>query len=100
MADANPADTKEPMAVKLESIVRRTFPQEDRATVQERVAKGGVRDREPFLARYVSDPRSMGGRFVNSDLMKETLEDCRSSNQTRNRYNAPVRNAAAVLAAE
>jgi hypothetical protein len=100
VADTNPANTKEPMAVKLEPIVRRTFPQEDRATVQERVAKEVEGDPEPFLARYVADPRALGGRFVNSDLMKETFEDYRRSNEARNRYNAPVHNAAAVLAAE
>jgi Zeta toxin len=100
VADTNPEDTKEPVAVKLEPIVRRTFPQEDRATVQERVASEVERAPEFFLARYVEDPRSLGGRFVNSDLMKETFEDYSRSNETRNRYNAPVHNAAAVLAAE
>jgi hypothetical protein len=88
------------MAVKLEPIVRRTFPQEDRAEVEERVAQAVERDPDGFLRRYLEDPRSMGGRFVNSDLMKETFEDYRRSKETRNRYNAPVHNAAAVLAAE
>jgi hypothetical protein len=88
------------MAVKLEPIVRRTFPQEDRAAVQERVAQEVERAPEYFLRRYLKDPRSMGGRFVNSDLMKETFEDYSRSNESRNRYNAPVHNAAAVLASE
>lgn len=62
------------MAVKLEPIVRRTFPQEDRATVQERVATEFECAPEPFLARYVEDPRSFGGRFVNSDLIRGLQE--------------------------
>ncbi len=68
--------------------------------MQERVAKEVERAPESFLARYVEDPRSLGGRFVNSDLMKETFADYARSKETRNRYNAPVHNAAAVLAAE
>lgn len=58
------------------------------------------RDPERFLARYVQDPRSLRGRYVNSDLMKETFDDYRESKESRNRYNAPVHNAAAVLASE
>jgi hypothetical protein len=88
------------MAVKLEPIVRRSFPQEDRDAVQERVAQEVERDPEFFLKRYLKDPRALGGRFVNSDLMKETFEVYRRSNENRNRYNAPVHNSAAVLAAE
>jgi hypothetical protein len=80
--------------------MRRDFPQADRAAVQERVAQEVARYPEYFLRRYVEDPRSLHGKFVNSDLMKETFDDYKRSNETRNRYNAPVHNAAAVLAAE
>lgn len=88
------------MTANLEPIMRRDFSQTDRATVQERVAQEVERDPEHFLTRYVEDPRSLGGRFVNSDLMKETFDDYNRSSETRNRYNAPVHNSAAVLAAE
>src|SRR5450631_4526968 len=84
----------------LEPIVRRSFSQADHADVQERIAQAVERDPEQFLARYVSDPRSFSGRYVNSDLMKETFDDYCQSRETRNRYNAPVHNAAAVLASE
>ena len=84
----------------LEAIVRRSFPQSDRAAAQERVAREVERDPEKFLARYLADPRSRGGRYVNSDLMKETFDDYGQSLKARNRYNAPVHNAAAVLASE
>jgi hypothetical protein len=88
------------IAVKLEPIVSREFPQPDREQVQERVAQQVEHDPELFLARYVKDPRSLGGRYVNSDLMKEMFEVYRASRESRNRYNTPVHNAAAVLASE
>jgi len=63
------------MSVTLEQIVRRHFPQADRASVQEAVARQVERTPELYLARYCKDPRSMGGRYVNSDLFKETFAD-------------------------
>lgn len=84
----------------LETITRRSFSQPDRAEVQERVAQQVERDPQRFLALYAADPRSFGGRYVNSDLMKETFAEYRESPEARNRYNAVVHNAAAVLAAE
>ncbi len=39
------------------------------------------------------------GRYVNSDLMKEMFPEYSVSKEHRNRYNLPVHNAAAVLAA-
>ena len=88
------------MSVTLEQIVRRHFPQADRAFVQESVARQVERAPELYLARYCKDPRSMGGRYVNSDLFKETFAEYNTSNESRGRYNAPVHNAAAVLASE
>lgn len=84
----------------MEPIARRRFAQSDRAEVQEQIARMVERDTELFLARYVDDPRSFGGRYVNSDLMKETFPVYAQSPETRNYYNAVVHNAAAVLASE
>ncbi len=86
--------------MKLEPIVLRTFSQPDREQMQARVAQQVERDPEDFLTRYVKDPRSLRGHYVNSDLMKETFEDYSASRESRNRYNTPVHNAAAVLASE
>jgi hypothetical protein len=86
--------------VKLEPIARRTFPQPDRAEVQEQIAQLVERGPEIFIARYDEDPRSFGGRYVNSDLMKEMFPVYSASPESRNRYNAVVHNAAAVLASE
>src|SRR4051794_6178719 len=84
----------------VEPIIRRTFPQTDRAAVQEHIAQLVERDPEIFLRRYVADPRSCQGRYVNSDLMKETFPVYAQSPQARSYFNAVVHNAAAVLASE
>ena len=49
---------------------------------------------------YVADPRSFGGRYIAADLFKETFAAYAESRESRNRYNAPVHNSAAVLSAE
>ena len=49
---------------------------------------------------YAADPRSFGGRYVATDLFKETFAAYAASRESRNRYNAPVHNSAAVLSAE
>ena len=56
-------------------------------------------DPERFLTAYRLDSRSFQGRYVNSDLMKEMFPEYSASREHRNRYNLPVHNAAAVLAA-
>jgi hypothetical protein len=84
----------------LEDIRRNAYPQQDRADVQERVALAVSRDPETYIDRYNRDPRSFGGRFINSDLFKETFGEYNASRDHRARYNAPVHNSAAVLASE
>lgn len=64
------------------------------------MARAVETDPERFLARYANLPQSFGGRYVCSDLFKETFAPYRESPQSRGRYNAPVHNAAAVLASE
>ncbi len=83
----------------IEPIIRRTFSQQDRAAVQEQVCLAVEADPERFLAAYRLDSRSFQGRYVNSDLMKEVFPEFNASKEHRNRYNLPVHNAAAVLAA-
>jgi hypothetical protein len=83
----------------IEPIIRRGFSQADRAAVQEQVCLAVEADPEHFLAAYRLDSRSFDGRYVNSDLMKEMFPEYNASKEHRNRYNLPVHNAAAVLAA-
>ena len=84
----------------LEDISRRSFPEADRNEVQERVARAVEADAEPFFARYAAHPQSFGGRYVCSDLFKETFPEFSASPTARARYNNPLHNAAAVLASE
>jgi hypothetical protein len=83
----------------IEPIIRRELSQPDRAAVQEQVCLAVEGDPERFLNAYRLDSRSFHGRYVNSDLMKEMFPDYNVSKAHRNRYNLPVHNAAAVLAA-
>lgn len=83
----------------IEPIIRRKFSQPDRAAVQEQVCVAVEGDPERFLTAYCLDSRSFQGRYVNSDLMKEIFPEYNASREHRNRYNLPVHNAAAVLAA-
>ena len=84
----------------MEPIVRRHYPEPDRSEAQERIARAVETDPEPFLARYRAHPQSFGGRYVCSDLFKETFPEFRASNEARGRFNNPLHNPAAVLAAE
>ncbi len=84
----------------LEPIRRREFSDPDRAQVQERVAHAVETGADSFLDRYARLEQSHGGRYISADLFKETFEPYSRSKETRNRYNTPVHNAAAVLASE
>ncbi len=84
----------------LESIRRQTYPEADRNEIQERVARAIETDPEPFFARYQALAHSFDGRYVCSDLFKETFPDFSASNEARGRYNNPLHNSAAVLASE
>jgi hypothetical protein len=84
----------------LEPIRRRRFSEPDRSTVQETVAQAVEKDPDLFIDRYRSLEQSLGGRYVSADLFKETFDPYGASKDARNRYNAPVHNAAAVLASE
>lgn len=84
--------------LELEPIVKRSFSDPDRAELQDRIAGAVERDGVSFLEKYVRDPRTQGGRYINSDLIKETFAEYAVSAATRNQYNSAVHNAAAVLA--
>lgn len=84
----------------LETIQRRHFSDPDRTAVQEKVVCAVERDPDRFIDRYLGMEQSLGGRYVSADLFKEAFEEYRASKESRNRYNAPVHNSAAVLASE
>ena len=84
----------------LEGINRRPYPEPDRNEVQERIARAIEADPEPFFARYAALAQSFDGRYVCSDLFKETFPEFSASPEARARYNNPLHNSAAVLASE
>lgn len=84
----------------LEPILRKGYPQPDRAEVEQTVANAVEADPDKFIDKYKQDARSFDGRYVAADLFKETFEQFSASKDSRNRYNAPVHNSAAVLSAE
>lgn len=57
-------------------------------------------DPQWFTGAYRRDDRSMEGRYVAAELFKKTFEEFSVSNESRNRYNGPVHNSAALLSAE
>lgn len=84
----------------LEPIRAARFEELDRAKVQDEAIASATNNTELHIRRYIEDPRSHGGRYVAADLFKETFPAFAQSPESRNRYNAPVHNAAAVLSAE
>lgn len=86
--------------MSLESILRRQFDEDDRKLVQEQVIRAVIQNPERFIKAYNAYPYSFGGRYICADMFKEMFEQYSASKETRNRYNTPVHNAAAVLAAE
>ena len=86
--------------MSLEPIRRNSYDEPDRARVQDAAIHSAQTRTEEHLARYAADPRSFGGRYVAADLFKETFDSYAQSRDSRNRYNAPIHNAAAVLSAE
>lgn len=84
----------------MEGIVRRFYPEPDRNEVQESVAREVEADPESFFVRYAAHPQSFEGRYVCSDLFKETFPEFSASPAARARYNNPLHNTAAVLASE
>ena len=84
----------------LEPIKRKGYDQVDRAEIEEVVAKSVEANPNCFIEKYIKDHRSFNGRYIAADLFKETFEQYAKSKESRNRYNAPVHNSAAVLSAE
>jgi hypothetical protein len=82
------------------NILRRNFKEPDRMAVQEQIIQAVMADPQDFLLQYCKYLRTFEGRYVNSDLMKETFPLYRASKESRNYYNLTVHNSAAVLAAK
>lgn len=86
-----------PTSVMTPTIHLRHFEEADRMAVAIAATQAVAANPTPFLECYAADPRSFGGRYIAADLFKETFTAYADSPATRNRYNTPVHNAAAVL---
>lgn len=99
----NIADPKPERFLPLAPIRANVYVQADRNNVQAAVmqaVQAVQADPQFFIDAYKRDERSYEGRYVAADLFKETFEEFAASNASRNRYNGPVHNSAAVLSAE
>ncbi|MBS0174287.1 MAG: hypothetical protein JSR64_09660 [Nitrospira sp.] len=81
-------------------IRRGEYAHQDRMDAQERAMQAVQHDTAALMARYKDLSEAHGGRYVGADLAKELFADYNQSPEARNRYNAPVHNSAAVLAAQ
>lgn len=92
---ANEQDRPTPLKVN-----RLDFAHGDRQTAQAQAIKAVETDAPRLMDRYRELPEAHAGRYVGADLAKELFADYNQSREARNRYNAPVHNSAAVLAAQ
>jgi hypothetical protein len=84
----------------MEAIARHTFAAGDRQRVHADAVASATTRADAHFDEYRRHRQSFGGRYVSTDLFKETFPAFRADAEARNRYNAPVHNAAAVLASE
>jgi hypothetical protein len=90
----------EPETKPMDKIQLRQISDPERDHVQRAIIAQVETDPDLFIERYVGLENAFKGRYVAADLFKETFEAYRASREARNRYNIPVHNAAATLAAE
>lgn len=83
--------------MQLENIRYVNFDEPDRRLVQEKAIESAQAEPEKYIEAYRQDARSFDGRYVAADLFKETFPEFSASRESRNRYNNPVHNTAAVL---
>lgn len=93
-------DPQPEKSIALEGIRANAYEQADRTNVQAAVMLATQKDPQWFIEEYKRHPDSFEGRYVAADLFKETFQECAASRESRNRYNGPVHNSAAVLSAE
>ncbi len=84
-------------SIALEGIRANAYEQADRMNVQAAVMLATKKDPQWFIEEYKRHPDSFQGRYVAADLFKETFQEYAASKESRNRYNGPVHNSAAVL---
>ena len=84
----------------LESIESRSFESLLRQEVHDQACWEAAHETGRFLRDYALMPETNQGRYISADSFKELFPPYAASKAGRNVFNAPVHNAAAVLAAE
>ncbi|MHB0989903.1 MAG: zeta toxin family protein [Burkholderiales bacterium] len=84
----------------LESIESRSFESLLRQEVHDQACWEVAHEAGRFLRDYALMPETSQGRYISADAFKELFPPYAASKAGRNVFNAPVHNAAAVLAAE
>lgn len=84
----------------LESIESRSFESLLRQEVHDQACWEVTHESGRFLRNYAFLPETNQGRYISADAFKELFPAYATSKAGRNVFNAPVHNAAAVLAAE
>lgn len=84
--------------IALEAVKVNTYPEPDRQAAASQAAADLQADPSGFLDRYRELPETFGGRYVCADSAKELFPAFARDPDSRNRFNGPVHNAAAVLA--
>lgn len=83
-----------------EQIIRRENLSDEMKQIEEFFIKSACEHTDDHILSYVSNEASFEGRYINSDLFKETFPLYAESIDGRKKYNWVVHNSAAVLARE
>lgn len=68
--------------------------------IQEHFIKEAEENTDFYMDSYINHPSSLSGRYVCSDLFKETFPEYIESLESRKKYSSVIHNSAAVLANE
>ena len=72
----------------------------EQAEMEEKFIESAVNETDEHISEYIGLASSMNGRYICSDLFKETFEEYRKSLDNRKQYASVVHNSAAVLSNE
>lgn len=83
-----------------EQIIRRENLSDEMKQIEELFINSACENTDDHILSYVSNKASFEGRYINSDLFKETFPLYAESIESRKKYNLLVHNSATTLARE
>lgn len=84
----------------MEEIIKKENQSKEMQQIEELFINSAVFHTDDHILKYLSYDSSLGGRYINSDLFKETFPMYAESVESRNKYHFIVHNSSAVLAKE